>query len=245
MKPDLDTPLSDEELAQLEAALLDTGLDDPMDLSTLDGYLCAVLSGPFTLTPAQWMPWVWDVELGRDTPAFASDKEARRVSNLLLRFAREIADTLDEAPGEFEPMFFERENAGEIIVVIADWCFGYVKGMSLDPAGWKSLEALHPEWFEVIRLYGTDAGWTRLEGEIENHPEGNARHAAYVARVTPAVRRIHAHWRAGRGRAAAALPSVAPLPLRRAAAPGRNAPCPCGSGKKYKLCHGAEGAPPL
>ncbi|MDQ3762541.1 MAG: SEC-C metal-binding domain-containing protein [Actinomycetota bacterium] len=21
--------------------------------------------------------------------------------------------------------------------------------------------------------------------------------------------------------------------------PGRNAPCPCGSGKKYKRCHGA------
>jgi preprotein translocase subunit SecA len=25
----------------------------------------------------------------------------------------------------------------------------------------------------------------------------------------------------------------------------RNAPCPCGSGKKYKLCHGRAGAPPL
>jgi preprotein translocase subunit SecA len=26
---------------------------------------------------------------------------------------------------------------------------------------------------------------------------------------------------------------------------GRNAPCPCGSGKKYKRCHGAVGAEPL
>jgi hypothetical protein len=26
---------------------------------------------------------------------------------------------------------------------------------------------------------------------------------------------------------------------------GRNAPCPCGSGKKYKHCHGRRGAPPL
>jgi preprotein translocase subunit SecA len=25
----------------------------------------------------------------------------------------------------------------------------------------------------------------------------------------------------------------------------RNAPCPCGSGKKYKQCHGAPGAVPL
>jgi len=29
------------------------------------------------------------------------------------------------------------------------------------------------------------------------------------------------------------------------ATPGRNAPCPCGSGKKYKRCHGAPGAAPL
>ena len=28
-------------------------------------------------------------------------------------------------------------------------------------------------------------------------------------------------------------------PVRRAVAPGRNDPCPCGSGQKYKRCHGA------
>ena len=29
------------------------------------------------------------------------------------------------------------------------------------------------------------------------------------------------------------------LPRRVEATPGRNDPCPCGSGKKYKKCHGA------
>jgi len=28
--------------------------------------------------------------------------------------------------------------------------------------------------------------------------------------------------------------------LRKPEVPGRNEPCPCGSGKKYKRCHGAE-----
>ena len=27
--------------------------------------------------------------------------------------------------------------------------------------------------------------------------------------------------------------------VRKEAEPGRNDPCPCGSGKKYKKCHGA------
>ncbi|MBC7601121.1 MAG: SEC-C domain-containing protein, partial [Ramlibacter sp.] len=29
-------------------------------------------------------------------------------------------------------------------------------------------------------------------------------------------------------------------PIRKEAEPGRNDPCPCGSGKKYKKCHGAS-----
>jgi uncharacterized protein len=28
-------------------------------------------------------------------------------------------------------------------------------------------------------------------------------------------------------------------PIRKEAEPGRNDPCSCGSGKKYKKCHGA------
>jgi uncharacterized protein len=28
-------------------------------------------------------------------------------------------------------------------------------------------------------------------------------------------------------------------PIRKAETPGRNDPCPCGSGKKFKKCHGA------
>ena len=34
-------------------------------------------------------------------------------------------------------------------------------------------------------------------------------------------------------------------PVRKKASVGRNAPCPCGSGKKFKKCHGRPGAEPL
>ena len=38
---------------------------------------------------------------------------------------------------------------------------------------------------------------------------------------------------------------AAPKTVRNKDKVGRNAPCPCGSGKKYKLCHGKPGAEPL
>ena len=40
----------------------------------------------------------------------------------------------------------------------------------------------------------------------------------------------------GNGEAATAVKTI----TREAARVGRNDPCPCGSGKKYKKCHGAE-----
>lgn len=33
--------------------------------------------------------------------------------------------------------------------------------------------------------------------------------------------------------------AIGPAPARRAVTPGRNDPCPCGSGRKYKRCCGA------
>ena len=39
---------------------------------------------------------------------------------------------------------------------------------------------------------------------------------------------------------AGSQPAEAPKPVRAGAKVGRNDPCPCGSGKKYKKCHGAE-----
>jgi hypothetical protein len=42
-----------------------------------------------------------------------------------------------------------------------------------------------------------------------------------------------------------AEPEEAKAPEAPSSKPGRNDPCPCGSGKKYKKCHGAPGAAPL
>ena len=55
-----------------------------------------------------------------------------------------------------------------------------------------------------------------------------------MLRIAPAARNIHAYWLARRA------PQERLRQLRKAAAdPGRNDPCPCGSGEKFKRCHGA------
>ena len=52
MTPIKSSPLIDQEIEELDAFLLS---DDGLDVSGLDGFLCAVLSGPNVIMPLEWM----------------------------------------------------------------------------------------------------------------------------------------------------------------------------------------------
>lgn len=78
--------------------------------------------------------------------------------------------------------------------VIDEWCCGYVKGIALDPEGWQPLIDAQHDWFEVIHLYGTKGGWERLKELVDAHEDRVARHQAFVDRIAPAARNIHAYW---------------------------------------------------
>ena len=59
MRPIKSGPLIDQEIEELDAFLLsDDDLENAMDVSSLDGFLCAVLSGPNVIMPSEWMRWV-------------------------------------------------------------------------------------------------------------------------------------------------------------------------------------------
>jgi hypothetical protein len=74
-------------------------------------------------------------------------------------------------------------------------------------------------------------------------PHRAAALAVTAARITRARESNPAGWGA-LGKASARIndlpePGGVPLPARSARTPGRNDPCPCGSGRKYKRCCGA------
>jgi len=188
-------PLTNREIEKLDAFLLsDGGLENAMDVSTLDGFLCAVLSGPNVIMPSEWMRWVWDMEEGEQAPEFASETQAQRILSLLIRYANDIAVTLTQAPQGYEPLFLERDVKGRIVSIVDEWCCGYMKGIALDPLAWQPLIEAQSDWFEVIHLYGTEGGWNKLETLVDAHEDADARHQAFVDRIAPAVRKIHAYF---------------------------------------------------
>lgn len=78
---------------------------------------------------------------------------------------------------------------------------------------------------EMVRLMQEDFVRTLYQLRVEKAPERRE-----VARPTRAV---------GAGEAAPVSKPSAPQ-IRKGEKVGRNSPCPCGSGKKYKNCHGAN-----
>ena len=89
-------------------------------------------------------------------------------------------------------------------------------------------------------LYGSEEGWDALKKKNQTLEE----HRALAAGLAGTVQKIHALWLERRGEqiAQGKLTGVVRRePIRNPNKVGRNDPCPCGSGKKYKQCHGSAG----
>ena len=225
-------PLSDTEIDQLAEFL--TSSETPgecMDLSTLDGFLTGLVIGPDTIPPSQWLPAVWG-ETKTDKMVWESEKELERVMGLVMRLYNSVAQDFMIDPPDFNPLFRINTATDEEITVIDEWCWGFMRAVDLAPDSWQPLfeDEQQKAGIFPISLHGTEKGWKLLE---EDPKISKVAHEEWVAMLPAAVREIYEFW----------------LPLRRAEAQvshvamsqkvGRNESCPCGSGKKFKKCHGA------
>jgi uncharacterized protein len=225
------TPLNDEELDWLDQFLLDRIDEDAdtegknegvLDVSELDGFLAALVSGPAVVPPSRWVPVVW----GDFEPEWKNAKEFEAVFTLLIRHMNGIAATLMEQPEEFEPLFRERVVEGKTYTIVDEWCAGYVQGVKLTADLWGAGGLEMAALLMPIRAFTSETDWRahELSSDVEIENLQNA--------ITRNVREIHAYWLARRE---AYPPSSAPV-HRTELSVGRNDPCPCGSGKKLKKC---------
>lgn len=135
MKPN-DLPLSEAELDRL-SELLDSDLtpEDCMDLSMLQGYFTAILIGPDSPEPEEWLPAVWgDGPLARH---FTARAEADEVVDLVVRFYNALAEELETRPQDFDPLLYLEEDTDQQIC--RPWCLGFVLGAALREDLWLEL----------------------------------------------------------------------------------------------------------
>jgi uncharacterized protein len=237
MTAKLSTPLSDEELEELDQFMMSEAVsDDAMVLDTLDGYLTAIVIGPATILPSQWLPGIWG-ESEDDAPAYESLEQAQRILELVMRHMNGIIWTLQYDADAFDPLLDSMVYLGDPREYVEGgmWAYGFMQGIELCRKDWQSLfddpaarEALRP-----IRLLGADE-LTEAEEALTRWP---AQREELTTQLAAAVAAIYRFWLPRREEQHASL--VASTYRREGPKPGRNDPCPCGSGKKFKKCCGA------
>jgi uncharacterized protein len=209
----LDQPLSDKEFNELDKFLLsDRCANDCMTMDSLHGYLTALAIGPQEILMAEWLPQVWGTS-SDGPPTFKSEKECERIIGLIVRYMTEIAITLEVAPKEFEPLFCEHEWEGRKVADGEAWAWGFWEGMGLCEEAWQ------PIWDS------SSAPLMRPIYLIKCHK--------LAIEIEAAIPEIYRFWLPHRKLAVTTVQRDAPKT-------GRNDDCPCGSGKKFKKCCGAE-----
>jgi uncharacterized protein len=247
--------LSDAEFAELDDLLAQIPEPlEPLDAVMLDGFLCGVVVQPMLVDIDAWLPYVFDAGGHRWGEAEPSAELLRARTLIQRRHAalnRSIAEFGGFDPFVLEPLGpdadaeatpgFEVEADGAapaldpIVAALLPWVAGFEQALQVLPG---LAEMSEPAvQMTLARLF-------RFLPENEDEPNEIA---VLLARERPLASLDEA--------IADVVACVAELyeltaPLRykvdvvRRDAPkvGRNDPCPCGSGRKFKQCHGGAGA---
>ncbi|MEA2780521.1 MAG: hypothetical protein QOK29_2065 [Rhodospirillaceae bacterium] len=216
--------LNERELGWLDQFLVSRQTpDSTLNLEAVDGFFAAVLAGPESVLASECIGKLWGPDNG-DGPIYDSPEQMQFVTELLMRHWQTIAARLD-ARSPHEPIIYDQgpDDTGSW------WALGFMLGMHLRRDAWTPL--LQDEESEVlvnaIAMLATDPA----EREIAAFtPDGRAE---VISMLPLTLLSIRSFWREG------PPPPQPSIPVRSNKI-GRNDPCPCGSGRKYKKCCGAD-----
>ena len=225
--------LTDSDLDRLEELLeSDVFGDDAMRLDEIQAMLCAVVSGPEPV-----MPGVWLQEALGEGVERADDPRVAETLELLMRLNNDIAAAL-LADETVSPVLYPVDESGEEYDYAA-WADAYIFGAGLagdwfEQAG-KHAEDLSELLEPLFLLNGMLKEDVEKSGERWFSPAEEARLVADIQDNLPLiVQTLYNFWRNKRAGVAAPIRREEPKS-------GRNDPCPCGSGRKFKQCCGHPG----
>ncbi len=217
-------PLQDDEVTQLETLLKHKRA---LDLSTIDGLFTALVSSPQMPGPEQWLPLIFVNNQWQDDKS----EEFDAMYQLLVRHLNGIESILSQAPDKFHPLFLERDLHDSVDVVVENWCSGYMQGVSLCAEQWKPAQEDIQQWIYPIMVFSGPTGVAiRKKSSREQILQ-------WKQKLPEAAQRIYSFWFGQRPEESR---YVATPFVRNEPKVGRNDPCRCGSGKKFKHCCGAH-----
>ncbi|AUZ04582.1 YecA family protein [Vitreoscilla sp. C1] len=203
-------------LQQQLATLLHPYIDgDTMRVDEVQGFMCAVLSGPDDIQLEDWMP-----EILGDENLFSDAQKAQ-----ILELIRQLSDAwAAQLEARELTLLLEDDEDGELDY--QTWANAYLFALDVVNTDW--FEAANDEEFEdAFYPMMVTAGIYDEEG-IDISPKERKESAEQLAAT---AEQFFHYWKAVQNK---------PQTIFRGEKVGRNDPCPCNSGKKYKACCAKE-----
>jgi uncharacterized protein len=206
----------------------------------LQGFLFAVATSPEMVRPSEWMPIVF----GGEDVEYANAEEAQTILSALMALYNDVNASVRSARPALPPDCRFRKNVMANFsedAPVSRWSRGFLRGYEWLREDWD--ECVPDEYdrdFAVLLMtlsfFATESLATSYVKEIGSK---NLEHEAV------SFRRVFPEALAEFARIARSIQDVllkhatsAPPPPARPKV-GRNDPCPCGSGRKYKKCCGS------
>src|SRR4051812_8180446 len=235
------------------------GFDETISLEWLDGAMTALAAGPRAKTVADWR----DELIGDAWERAFADPEADRAATAVLQarwavLLRQLdPELLMDAPDELRlaPVMLEwtdedkaqlvadgeiaaGEEDDEIPLTGEVWAHGFMEVVTTFVEDWKEpdegdelAQAYDDCLARIAMLTLHDAEeLAKVKTELFEADAADMTHDDLLQEALYAVQDLRCFWVQN-------APKVEPRRVE--AQPGRNDPCPCGSGKKFKKCHGA------
>ncbi len=204
-------PLSGDELAAFVAFL--NAEPGRMPYEMCIGFLAAIASLPEVMLPSEWLPEV----LGQ--APVEDEAEARSVFGASMTLYNHCVAAVEDDAHAICPPPHEQ-------VSVAAFCEGYLRAVDLGHPG---LDSEAPEILEALGVLAALADPAKAHAivRLEKGETLKSTLAFFREGLPATVEYLSRHWRED---------ELRPEPARREPRPERNAPCPCGSGKKYKRC---------
>ncbi len=238
-----------KEEKNLISLLTRTSDESGIYLEELHGLLFGLAITPEVIPAEEWVPLIFGGE-----PAFDNDPEAETCLESLIAVYERMLN--DGRKGKLTFPFNYDAITNDELMLIDGWTYGLFMALSLRPALWgmgreysiKEIEELPGDVIEVMDAYSVIISIAVPEEMEEGFKEVMDTESLnrdemmdmFYEQLPFAVEILQEHGLKIREANSTGKRPSAPRKTIRKEKTGPNDPCPCGSGKKYKKCCGAN-----
>ena len=205
----------------------------------LQGFLFTVVSAPELIQPSDWLPIIF----GGDEVGFASPDEAQKILGQIMALYNTINAAVLDPPTLLPADCPLRDDVlANFDAPIGGWARGFLHGHQWLKELWEETlpEELQEELdatLTALSFFSSREMAESFHAEAARGEQSLEAMADAIHRVLPSAVAQYAYM--GRSIATVLVEPDADTPVpTRDTKVGRNDPCPCGSGKKYKKCCG-------